>query len=125
MDNSERVACHADGFERNWLEIDARWTRREIDALDKATDETVFDILRPKVTACHVELADGACIDRPQDLTYAQMQDADILVFGWAAGAAYTVIGRRKFLGNLSGRPSFKANADKMTATMDALTPAT
>ena len=118
MTNTERIDCHAKDFERNWIEFDTRWTRRELDAFDHATDATMFDILRPKVKALHIELADGAAIDRPQDFTYAQMQDADILLFGWAVAAVYTAIGRRKTIGNLAVRPLSQANAEKMTATM-------
>ena len=122
MSNSERIECHEKGFERNWIEFDTRWTRRQLDEFDKATDATMFSILQPKVTALHIELMDGASIDRPQDFTYDQMQDADILLFGWAVAAVYTAIGRRKLLGNLAVRPSSGANAGKTPGTMDVAT---
>ena len=43
MTNTERIDCHAKDFERNWIEFDTRWTRRELDAFDHATDATMFD----------------------------------------------------------------------------------
>jgi len=102
-----RFECSAEGFERNWIEVSERWTRREVEAVvSTSVDADYIDILRQKTTAVHLELATGDVIETPEALTYEALMDADELLLGWLGYALPTAIAQRRLLGNASLRLS-------------------
>ena len=102
-----RIECDAAGFEHNWLEVEDKWTRREIIALEgfsMSDNARFFDMLKRKVQACHIALEDGGAIEDPANLDYDSLLDADEIIWGWLGQALWIAIGRRRSLGNLSAR---------------------
>lgn len=102
-----RIYCAAEGFERNWIEIDGRFTRREVEKM-YVTDASpeYIDLLRSKTVGVHIELESGEVIDSPDKLTYDALLDADEIVLGWIGYALPLAVTQRRALGNASVRLS-------------------
>ena len=48
-----RIECSADGFEENWIEYSAAWTRGDTKRLDSAGDEgEILELITSKVVRC-------------------------------------------------------------------------
>ena len=106
-----RIECDLDGLTSNWCDVADGWTRREVQELVDVQDETFYDLLRRKVTACHIELSNGVTITDPQHITDDALLDADIALLGWLGRTLPLAVARRRVLGNASARLSSPVNA--------------
>lgn len=105
-----RIECAAPGLEANWLDVADKWTQRDVERLISATDGAFYELMRDKVTACHIELDTGATITDPHGITTDAMLDADVALLGWLGRALPLAVAQRRVLGNASARLSLPAN---------------
>lgn len=112
-----RITCGVAGYDEVWVEIDPRFTRRDVTTILDAEEDALLEQIRRRVTACHIPLEDGTVIDNADDLTGARLEEADLVVIGWLGSLLPTVIGTRRTLGNASVRLSSGSNGNEIAAT--------
>lgn len=103
-----RFHCTVPGLENNWVEVDERWTRKELGEMNDATTvEGFVGWLAKKLTACHIETVYGDPITDPATLTPELIDErVDVRLYDFLgrvlvqAGAALRSIG--PFSGRLS-----------------------
>jgi hypothetical protein len=112
-----RITCGVAGYDDAWVELDPRFTRRDVTAILDAEEDALLEQIRRRVTACHIPLNDGTAIESADDLTGARLEEADLVVIGWLGGLLPTVIGTRRNLGNASVRLSSGSSGNEIAAT--------
>ena len=111
-----RINCELDGVGDVWLELEPRFTRRDVKALEEAEEEQTIAMIRERLTACHIP-TEGGAIDSPEEFTGARLEDADVAVIAWLGAVLPTVIGYRRALGNASLRLSSGSNGSGIVAS--------
>lgn len=103
-----RISLNLDGgIGDNWLEIDERWTKREVDQYNKSSVEDVFAVWYPKkVTACSLMKADGTYITDPKIINVDMLEDLDYRVYGFLVRAIAKVISELFLSGTRSSQVS-------------------
>lgn len=96
-----RVECATPGLEANWIEVDEVWTRKELQAFVSLQGEAYWALWGRKVTACHVELAEGGVVDEPAAVGLV-LDDLDIRLLRWLASAVLTATNHLLSLGEAS-----------------------
>ena len=113
-----RIECSADGFEENWIEYSAAWTRGDTKRLDGAGDEgEILELITSKVVRCHIVTAGGRVIDDGAMLTPDDVDEMDEVLAQWIVASIYRMIGVKRSLGNLSALPSSPTNGSAKTVT--------
>lgn len=99
-----RVQCNIPELDDNWIEVDERWTRAEMVALYEATIKEVFDTwILKKVSACNIVVGEDIVTD-PALLTFDSIDDVDVRVYGFLAGALYEAVGNLFLASKTSAR---------------------
>lgn len=103
-----RLVFEIEGIEdKNWVEMTAAWTRKEIKDLNTDTMIDVFDKWYPlKCTALHIVDADGNVIDDPKKVSWEAIDNVDQRVYGAMAGCMFTGLNKLFLLGQTSVKPS-------------------
>lgn len=107
---STRIGCDIEGLEHNWVELSSKWTRGEIRTLENATDDTLLDLLKRKITSCYIELDNGEVLQSADELTEEMLDEADLRVYTWLFASMFTQIDRLRALGFTSSRLSSTTN---------------
>ena len=115
-----RIECAAPGLEANWLDVADKWTQRDVERLIRVEDEAFYELMREKVTACHIELETGETITDPQAITTDAMLDVDVALLSWIGRGLPLAVAQRRVLGNASARLSLPGNGRPMTTTTTA-----
>ena len=106
-----RINCSAEGFDDNWVEYSASWTRGETRRLDEAGDEeTILAIIAAKIVRCHIVTADGGVLESSDDLTMDAVGEMDETLAAWLVRSLYEMVARKRVLGNVSASVSSATN---------------
>lgn len=106
-----RINCSAEGFDDNWVEYSASWTRGETRRLDEAGDEeTILAIIAAKIVRCHIVTADGGVLESSDDLTMGAVGEMDETLAAWLVRSLYEMVARKRVLGNVSASVSSATN---------------
>ena len=108
---SVRIECSAPGFEQNWVEMPDVWTRRDTVEMQTAQGEAFWQLLRRRMVACHLVMATGDVLDKPEAVTTDAIQDADELLLAWLGNTMPIALARRRALGEASARVSSGVSA--------------
>jgi hypothetical protein len=100
-----RVECGLDGLTNNWIEVDPVWTRGELRAFVELTGDEYWSLWQRKVIDCHIELAYGGVIERPEDVELA-LDNIDIRLVRWLSAAVLMATQHLLNLGEASARLS-------------------
>lgn len=93
-------------FEGCFVDVEDIWTRPERAEYLAANDAQTFDIIRRRVTACHLLLVDGTFCDDPKALTEATIDHMDVRLVAFLSGALNAAYSHVSSLGFRSARPS-------------------
>lgn len=106
-----RINCTAEGLDHNWIEYSSSWTRGETRRLESAEDEDVIlAIISGKVVRCHIECADGTVLETGESITMEAVGDMDETLAAWLVQSLYTMIARKRVLGNVSASALLATN---------------
>ena len=100
-----RYECGIEGLEANWVDVSDAWTRRESREAMDADEDATLEILRHKLTGCHLETTLGP-IDDPALLTVEALDEMDVRIVRFLGTVLMQAIRHTASLGNLSGRLS-------------------
>lgn len=107
-----------EGLTHCWVEIEERWTRREVRELMERDDEaTMVKFLRAKVTGCHLERGDGQSPVTTTDELIANLDDLDLRLIDFIGTVLIQAAAILRTLGNLSGRLGSPGSAKNQTQT--------
>lgn len=107
-----------EGLEHCWVEIDERWTRREVrELMERDDEETIVNFLRKKVTGCHLERGDGQPAVTTTDELIANIDDIDLRLVDFLGTVLIQAAAILRTLGNLSGRLGSPGSAGKKNQT--------
>lgn len=107
-----------EGLTHCWVEIEERWTRREVRELMERDDEaTMVKFLRAKVTGCHLERGDGQPPVTTTDELIANLDDLDLRLIDFIGTVLIQAAAILRTLGNLSGRLGSPGSAKNQTQT--------
>lgn len=107
-----------EGLTHCWVEIEDRWTRREVRELMERDDEaTMVKFLRAKVTGCHLERGDGQPPVTTTDELIANLDDLDLRLIDFIGTVLIQAAAILRTLGNLSGRLGSPGSAKNQTQT--------
>lgn len=100
--------CDVPGFEANKVSISERgWSRAYYQAIIDAQEEaTYLELLRQKIEACHLVMADGSVIEDPQQINSALLDKAEAQLIGFLGGLATNSWVRLQSMGNAGVRHS-------------------
>lgn len=118
-----RVECSGE-YASTWVDINARWTRAQVEQWDAAQDEqSIIAVIGPMVAACNIEQVDGSFVTDPAAVTWAYLREhVDEFILTWLAQAPLWVIAERRILGKASPRAS-SASKEAMRAAMTRMIP--
>ena len=105
-----RFDCKLTGFENNWIDVEERWTRKEIGLMANTNDPAVLvDWIQRKAKALYIETIDGDPITDPADLTLEVIDETvDVRLYDFLGTVLIQAVGELRTLGPLSGRLSSK-----------------
>lgn len=107
-----------EGLTHCWVEIEERWTRREVRELMERDDEaTMVKFLRAKVTGCHLARGDGQPPVTTTDELIANLDDLDLRLIDFIGTVLIQAAAILRTLGNLSGRLGSPGSAKNQTQT--------
>lgn len=101
----------------SFVEYSDAWSRAEQRAAWAAEDDTLLDILRPKIVAMHLLCGDGGYLDSPADLTLEGIDRVDMRVFQWFAATWSVCLRDLANLGNAWRRQLFATSAPETATT--------
>lgn len=107
-----------EGLTHCWVEIEERWTRREVRELMERDDEsTIVKFLRSKVTGCHLERGDGQPPVTTTDELITNIDDLDLRLVDFLGTVLIQAAAILRTLGNLSGRLGSPGSAGQRNRT--------
>lgn len=107
-----------EGLTHCWVEIEERWTRREVrELMDRDDEATMVKFLRAKVTGCHLERGDGQPPVTTTDELIANLDDLDLRLIDFIGTVLIQAAAILRTLGNLSGRLGSPGSAKNQTQT--------
>jgi hypothetical protein len=102
----EKYFSKMDGFEDCYIEVDDKWTVKEMRDLAKSEDEDYFRIFNKKVTAMLLRDSDGTEYTNPKTLTPENFENFDVALAGFVGSILPIHVRNRRNLGGLNVRPS-------------------
>jgi hypothetical protein len=112
-----RLTCTIPGFEHCFVELSDRWTRREVRAFREADTAEGVAVLRRKITAIHLDCADGNHITAPDQMTDERLDEVDTQVYLWMPGALMIGLRELENLGFRAGLRLFDTTGEASTQT--------
>ncbi len=118
-----RLQCNIEGFEQCYIELSDRWTRRELRDFYTTRVDDAAGLIQKKITAIHIECADGEHITTADQLTEERLEQVDVQVYNWLPGAIMMGLRELENLGFRKGLGRSSTIGDSSTLKTPSPTP--
>lgn len=105
-----RYECRIEGLEHNWVEVDERWTRAEVNALNSAGEKETLALFHKKALACSITAEDGEIVTDPKQLTAEFLDKVRIELIGFIGAVLPVATRKLQSMGNAAVRLSSELN---------------
>jgi len=111
-----RYTCDEPGYETSFVEFSPRWSAGQVKRFfSESEGGDHLALLRDKITALHLDCAEGEPITDPANLTPEDFERVDFVVARWFSSAQVRIVADLSDLGEAAGRRLY-AGRDKSTA---------